>query len=411
VKIDYYHRKDCRLCGSKNLSKELELTPTPPADSYVAKEFLEDEQGPIPLDLNLCSDCGHTQIGHVINGKAVYDNYIYETVGTLGLGEHFEECAATVMSKFSPKKGGLVLDIGSNDGILLKYFKDRGMKAIGIDPMPGIGEKAAENGVETLPDYFDEEYAINFKEKYGSPRVICSNNLVADTDDLTGFVKGVKNLMDEDSIFFFETFYFYLQVNNNVWDFTYHEHYSYFTIKPLVNYFKKMGMELIDITPNLTKGGSMRVTVQLEGGNRKVEPSVAEFIAKEQAEGFQTKEVFKRYRDKIEKGKNEFLSYMDSIKDKTIVGYGASATSTTLIYHYELGCKLDYLVDDFSRRHGLFSPGSHLEIFPSEHINDTKPDYVVILAWRYYEKIISRHQKYIDEGGHFIIPLPDLRII
>ena len=102
------------------------------------------------------------------------------------------------MKQFSPKQGGLVLDIGSNDGILLKYFKDQGMEAIGIDPMPGIGEKAAENGIETLPDYFDEEYAMNFRGKYGSPRVICSNNLVADTDDLSGFVRGVKNLMDED---------------------------------------------------------------------------------------------------------------------------------------------------------------------------------------------------------------------
>ena len=407
--IEHYHRKDCRLCGSKILSKELELTPTPPADSYVSKEFLTSEQDPIPLDLYLCSSCGHTQIGHVIDGKAVYDNYIYETAGTLGLGEHFEDCAETIMNKFSPTKGGLVLDIGSNDGILLKYFKDRGMRVIGIDPMPGIGEKAAENGVETLPDYFDGDYAVNFREKYGSPRIICSNNLVADTDDLNGFITGVKKLMDEDSIFFFETFYFYLQVNNNVWDFTYHEHYSYFTIKPLVDYFKKLGMELIDITPNQTKGGSMRVTVQLEGGKRNVEPSVEEYIRKEEEEGFQTKEVFQRYRAKIEEGKKEFLSFLSTIKK--IVGYGASATSTTLIYHYELGDKLEYLVDDFERRHGLFSPGSHLEIFSSDHINNTKPDYVIILAWRYHEKIISRHQKYLDEGGHFIIPLPELKII
>ena len=411
MKIEHYKRLDCRLCGSKNLSRELELTPTPPADSYVAKEFLKDEQSPIPLDLYLCSGCGHTQIGNVIDGKAVYDNYIYETASTLGLGDHFKDCVETVMKQFSPKQGGLVLDIGSNDGILLKYFKDQGMEAIGIDPMPGIGEKAAENGIETLPDYFDEEYAIHFREKYGSPRVICSNNLVADTDDLSGFVRGVKNLMDEDSIFFFETFYFYLQVNNFVWDFTYHEHYSYFTIKPLVQYFDKMEMELIDVTPNLTKGGSMRVTVQLKGGTRKINPSVEEQILKEEKEGFQTKKVFERYSAKIQKGKKEFQEYMESLAGKKIVGYGASATSTTLLYHYDMAGNLDYLVDDFVAKQGLFSPGNHLEVYPSEEIYSNKPDYVVILAWRYHEKIIKRHQRYLDEGGHFILPLPELIVI
>ena len=411
MKIEHYHRLDCRLCGSKNLSKELELTPTPPADSYIVKENIGQEQDLIPLDLYLCTDCGHTQIGHVIDAKAVYDNYIYETASTLGLGDHFKDCAETVMKDFSPKQGGLVLDIGSNDGILLKYFKDHGMKCIGIDPMPGIGEKAAENEIETLPDYFDEEYALNFREKYGSPSIICSNNLVADTDDLSGFIRGVRNLMDEDSIFFFETFYFYLQVNNLVWDFTYHEHYSYFTVKPLVRYFDKMGMELIDITPNLTKGGSMRVTVQLKEGNREVNPSVREHIFKEEEEGFQTKEIFKKYSSKIEKGKKDFKEYIESLDGKKIVGYGASATSTTLLYHYDMASNLDYLVDDFIAKQGLYSPGNHLEVFPSEEIYNTKPDYVVILAWRYHEKIIKRHQKYLDEGGHFIIPLPDLRIV
>ena len=411
MKIEYYQRRDCRLCGSEDLSKELELTPTPPADSYIARELIEEEQDPIPLDLYLCASCGHTQIGHVIDAKAVYDNYIYETVGTLGLGDHFEECAETVMNQFSPKKGGLVLDIGSNDGILLKHFKDRGMDAIGIDPMPGIGEKAAENGIETLPDYFDEMYAREFREKYGSPSIICSNNLVADTDDLTGFIRGVKNLMDEDSIFFFETFYFYLQVNNNVWDFTYHEHYSYFTVKPLVEYLKNLGLEVIDVAPNLTKGGSMRVTMQLVEGRRKINPSVSEFIGLEESGGFHSKKVFERYRAKIENGKSEFLSFLAGISDSNIVGYGASATSTTLIYHYELGDKLEYLVDDFYRRHGLLSPGTHLEIFPSNEIYNTKPDFVVILAWRYYEKIVARHQRYLADGGRFVIPLPELKIV
>jgi len=408
-----YKRTDCRLCGEKNLNIVLKLTPTPPADSFIPKEQLNIKQETIPLELYLCDDCGHTQLGHVIDAEEVYLNYIYETASTLGLGGHFKDCVETVMERYSPKTGGLVLDIGSNDGIMLKYFKEHGMEILGIDPMPGIAEKASANGVPTLPDFFDIEYAKGLKEKYGTPSIISSNNLVADTDDLTGFVEGVKQLMDEDSIFFFETFYLYLQINNNVWDFTYHEHYSYFTVKSLVRFFENMEMELIDVTPNLTKGGSMRCVVQLKGGNRKVYKSIDEHIQLENKEGFHTKDIFDKYSAKIEQGKQEYLDLIRELKDKgkTLVGYGASATSTTLMYHYEMAGSLEYLVDDFEAKHHLYSPGMHIPVFPSNEIYNNPPDYIIILAWRYYEKIVKRHEKFLDQGGHFIIPLPELKII
>jgi hypothetical protein len=408
-----YKRSDCRLCGQKQLSLVLKLTPTPPADSFIPKEQLNSIQDSIPLELYLCSDCGHTQLGHVIDGEEVYLNYIYETVSTLGLGDHFKDCVNTVMDKYLPKAGGLVLDIGSNDGIMLKYFKEHGMDILGIDPMPGIAKKASANGVPTLPYFFNLEYAKGLREKYGVPSVISSNNLVADTDDLTGFISGVKELMDKDSIFFFETFYLYLQINNNVWDFTYHEHYSYFTVKPLEKYFESMGMELIDVTPNLTKGGSMRCVVQLKGGNRKQYKSVQEHIELENNEGFHSKTIFDKYSTNIEKGKQEYLDLIRKLKEegKTLVGYGASATSTTLMYHYEMDGTLDYLVDDFSAKHDLYSPGLHVPVFPSDEIYNNKPDYIVILAWRYHEKILKKHQKFLDQGGHFIIPLPELKIV
>ena len=407
-----YRRKDCRLCGSTSLELVLELKPTPPADSYISEEHLPTKQETIPLDLYLCSDCGHTQIGHVIDAEEVYLNYIYETASTLGLGEHFRECAKTIMEKFKPNKG-IVVDIGSNDGILLKYFKDYGMEVLGIDPMPGIAEKASENGIPTLPDFFNEDYALDLRNKRGAASVISSNNLVADTDDLNDFVDGVKALMNNDSIFFFETFYLFLQINNNVWDFTYHEHFSYFTVKPMKNYFLKMGMELIDIEPNLTKGGSMRCTLQLKGGSRKVEDSVSEHILAEEEQGFGTRKIFKKYSSRINEGKQEYMKLINQLKSdgKKLVGYGASATSTTLMHHYEMAGTLDYLVDDFEAKQGLFSPGLHVPIYPSDEIYKSPPDYVVVLAWRYYEKIIKKHQRFLDQGGRFIIPLPKLKII
>ena len=392
------------------------LTATPPADSYVAKDMRHLTEETIPLELYLCTDCGHTQLGHVIDAEEVYLNYIYETASTLGLDKHFEQCADTVMEQFTPSKGGLVVDIGSNDGCLLECFKNYGMKVIGIDPMPGIAEKASERGIPTYSDFFTKDYAQHLVEKHGVATVVTSNNLVADTDDLTSFIEGVRLLMNQESIFFFETFYLYLQILNNVWDFTYHEHYSYFTVKPMVDYFDRLGMEIIDIAPNLTKGGSMRCTLQLKGGKRQVLPSVQEHISKETDMGFHIPGdnlVFKRYEDKISQGKREYMAMVETLKkeNKTIVGYGASATSTTLMYHYEMDGTLQYLVDDFEAKHGLYSPGLHLPVFRSDELYLNPPDYVVILAWRYYQKIIDRHQRFLDLGGHFIVPLPELKVI
>ncbi len=411
-----YKRENCRLCGSTGLSQVLHLTATPPADSYIPKELISHPQDEIPLDLFRCSDCGHVQIGHVIDAEEVYLNYIYETASTLGLEGHFTECADDVMQRFSPEIGGLVVDIGSNDGCLLQRFKDKGMKALGIDPMPGIAEKATANGIPTLPDFFTEEYAGQLREKYGAASIVTSNNLVADTDDLDGFIKGVKKLMNDKSIFFFETFYLYLQIKNHVWDFTYHEHYSYFTVKPLVRYLKSHGLELIDVKPNLTKGGSMRCTLQLVGGSRSVDSSVAEHIALEEQMGFHGpgfKGVFETYQKRIENGKQRFRALVDDLKadGKKLVGYGASATSTTLMYHFGMANDFDYLVDDFVAKQNLFSPGYHIPVYAPDRLEQTRPDVIVILAWRYHEKILGKLGKFLESGGRVIVPLPDLKEI
>ena len=411
--LTYYERKQCILCESTDLNQVLELTPTPWADDYVTKDLVDKKQEPIPLNIMLCRNCGHAQLSHIIDAEHVYLNYTYETASTLGLGDHFKTSADSIMRDFKPKEGGLVIDIGSNDGILLKHFQDHGMRVLGIDPMPGIAEKATNNGIPTLPNFFDEDFSLKLRSKYGPAEVITSNNLVADTDDLTAFVKGVRNLMKEDSIFFFETFYLYLQINNFVWDFTYHEHYSYFTVKPLISYFGKLGLEIIDVKPNLTKGGSMRCTLQLKGGIRKVNPSVFDHVQQEKKMGFPSSDVFKEYSQKINSARDIFCKKIDGLinQQKKIVGYGASATSTTLMYHYQMGDYLEYIVDDFKVKQGLFSPGYHVPVYSSDRLYEKKPDYVIIIAWRYHKKIISKHQKFLDEGGHFIIPLPELKII
>ena len=221
--------------------------------------------------------------------------------------------------------------------------------------------------------------------------------MVADTDDLDDFIEGIKKLLDDDGIFFFETFYFYLQVKNFVWDFTYHEHYSYFLVQPLKKYFENKGLEIINIEPNLTKGGSMRCVLKLKGGKYPVNKSVKNHIDEEIKSGFYNGDLLKNILIKLiftkKILKKKYLELLRMVQK--ISGYGASATSTTLIYHYEMGDMLDFLYDDFKVKHNLYSPGYHIKVLPSEYIYKNNPEYIIILTWRYHDKIIQKNKKFL----------------
>jgi len=349
----------------------------------------------------------------VIDTEEVYLNYIYETVSSLGLVEHFDRFADRTMQDVKPTLGGLVIDIGSNDGTLLKFFKKKGMIVLGIDPSPKVAEKANAEGIETLANFFTEKFGKSLNGKYGKASVVTSNNLVADVDNLQDMIKGVREILAPDGVFMFESFYFLDQVKNLVFDFTYHEHFSYFTVKPLAKFFDSLGMDLIDAYRVETKGGSIRYTIQLKGGPRTQSPNIANLISEEEALNIFDPNSFEEYRNKIAKAKETTMACIKDLKDqgKTIVGFGASATSTTLIYHFGMGEILDYLVDDYKDKQGLYSPGFDIPVYSGEKLYETKPDYVVVLAWRYYEPIVKNYQKYLNEGGHFIVPLPELQIL
>jgi C-methyltransferase C-terminal domain len=214
-------------------------------------------------------------------------------------------------------------------------------------------------------------------------------------------------------VFVFESFYLGDLVRNMVFDFFYHEHLSAFSVVPVERLFRRHGMELIDALRVPTKGGSLRYTVQLEGGPRGVSSLVPRLQQEEEAQGLQTLELFRGFAAKIERPKGDVLSLLGRLKaeDRSIAGYGASATSTTLIYHFELGDLLEYLVDDYTAKQGLLSPGLHLEVIPSDALYERKPDVVVILAWRYYEPITRKHARFTAEGGRFVVPMPQLKVL
>lgn len=406
-------RNACRLCKSTALTVILKLTPTPIADEYVSKSLSSIPQACYPLNLVLCKKCGHVQLQNVILPKNIYINYIYETATSLGLVNHFLIYSEEVLRRINPVIGSLIIDIGSNDGTFLNNFKTKGFRVLGIDPAKKIAAKATQSGIPTLPQFFTLKLAHWIKKKFGQAAIITANNIFANIDDLEEFIKAVKKLLMPDGVFILETFYLLDFIKNKVFDFTFHEHLSYFSVTPLIKFFKCYDMEIIDVIHVPTKAGSLRITVQFADGAKKISSSVAKYTTMETSIGLQKRTLFKSYKEYIDKIKTELLKILDNIKkeNKTIVGYGASATSTTLLYHFDLNDKLQYLIDDNPKKIGVFSPGYHLPVLSPEEVYKRRIDYILVLAWRYATPIINGHKKFLKQGGHFIVPLPTIQII
>jgi hypothetical protein len=366
-----------------------------------------------PLDLYLCQDCRFSQLCDVIRAESIYVDYIYETKSSLGLVDHFQRYTEAVIDRINPPRGALVVDIGSNDGTLLKFFKERGMSVLGIDPAREIAHAATHSGIETLPEFFTAELSRKIRQERGAATIITANNIFANVDQLDELTEGIRALLSADGVFIFESFYLGDLIENMVFDFIYHEHLSSFSVTPLVPFFRRHSMELIDAERVATKGGSLRYSVQLAGGSRRVDPSVGRMLAEESRRGLGQLKTFKSFAVRIESEKEQVIEFLAKLKQegKTMAGYGASATTTTLIYHFGLGDYLSYLVDEYSRKQNVLSPGLHLPVLAPQTLIDQKTDYVVILAWRYVEPILIKNHAYRNQGGQFIVPLPKLRVI
>ena len=409
-----YRRKTCRLCESPEVQLVLKLTACPPVDAFVPASQLNKPQQKFPLDLFLCRACGHAQLLDVVSPKLLFGSYIYTTSSSPGLVEYFRGYAKEVLDYVALPAGGRIADIGSNDGTLLRFFQERGFKVLGIDPAAEIAAAATASGVETLPSFFNSEVGAALRKERGSFAMVTANNVFAHSDSLGDMADGVRMMLAEDGVFVFEVSYMLDMIENMVFDFIYHEHLSHHSVKPLRTFMERHGLELVNVQRTPSKGGSLRCFAQLKGGPRAVSPSVNELIELEESFGLYRLETYKAYSDKIEHAKSELVKVVSGLhaQGKKIAGYGASATSTVLIYHFDLGEQLTAIIDDNPIRQNRFSPGHHLPVVSSEILHaDGAPDAVVILAWRFADMMIDKNRAYLERGGKFIVPLPVLKIV
>jgi hypothetical protein len=407
----HLRKQTCRLCGSRHLRMVLPLQPSPIADAYVPAARLAEPQPRFPLDLHQCEDCGHVQLLDVVSPDVLFRDYIYRTGDSTGLVEHFRKYVGALATRFAPQPGQLAVDIGSNDGTVLRLWRDRGLRVCGIDPAEEIAHEATAAGLSTRCAYFDVVLARQIRAELGAAAVVTANNVFAHADDLPGILDGVRELLDEAGVFVFEVSYLVDIIERRLFDTVYHEHLCYHSIGPLRKFFAARGMEIFDVERIATKGGSIRVFAQRAGGSQPVGSRIGELLALEQACALDSGAPFEQLSRDLARNKAALHAELESVRTRggRVAGFGASATVTTLLTHFELAPQLDYLVDDNPKRHGLYSPHFHLPVRSSSVLHEDPPACVVILAWQYADAIVAKHRDFARAGRFFLLPMPDVR--
>ncbi|WP_315704421.1 MULTISPECIES: class I SAM-dependent methyltransferase [unclassified Bradyrhizobium] len=408
------HKTDCRLCGSTQLEHVLPIRPSAIGDAFVTAERLSEKQDLYPLDCYLCLDCGHLQNLDVVDPDILFRDYTYRTSVSLGLVEHFKRYAQSVVSTLGIPKGSLVAEMGSNDGSLLKAFKNEGMRVQGVDPARDIAAAATADGIPTIPDFFTSALAAKIKSDQGEAKLFCANNVFAHIDNMSDVVKGIRLLLADDGAFVFEVSYIVDMIDNMVFDTIYHEHVSHHALIPLETFLNKHDMTLFQVERTATKGGSIRAFAQPKStGKRPRSAELSKLIAEEERRGITKPKIYQDWFAAIEQCKRRTLAYLDKAiaEGKLVAAYGASTTTTTLLYHFELESRVKFIVDDNPLKQGRYSPGAHIPVLPSTELATRKPDIVVILAWIYADPILKRNQAYLEAGGRFLVPLPEPRVV
>jgi hypothetical protein len=405
----HYRADRCLMCHSRDIRLVMPMAKTAIGNDYFPKL---QPQETFSLSLFLCGECGNVQIEDIVSPDLLFRSYTYSTKSSLGLVEHFRHYAAEIAKHSGAAPGALVIDIGSNDGSLLKAFKALGYKVLGVDPAVEIARRATSEGVETIPDFFTSEKARSILQRFGQAAVMTANNVFAHSDKLPDMADGIRMLLHSDGIFTFEVSYLLDVVQKMLFDTVYHEHLCYHSIRSLQFFFKQHGLELINVDRIGTKGGSLRGTVQRADGPRPVSPVIEQMIEWERLTRLHEPQTYAAYGKKIDEAKESFVALLDRLKaeGKTIAGYGASPTVTTLLYQFDLDKRLDFLVDDNPVKQNTFSPGQHIPVYPSEALHSREADAVAILAWNYAQPIMAKHQAFAEKGGRFIVPLPLLQV-
>lgn len=391
----------CRMCQSKNLKQWLDLGLHPHSDHFHKEKEAEMFY---PLGVSVCEDCGLNQLTYIVAKEELYlKDYLYESSITKTADAHWTEFADTVSKKVGLKENSLVVDIGSNDGTLLTKFQALGHKVLGIDPTPEATQIAIDRGVPTIQKFFNTD---TVKKHFSAGDLIRQNlvvgaNVFAHVDDLDDFITGVDMLIGNSGVFVFESPYFGEFLKGLEYDTVYHQHLSYLSLKPVVRFMEKHGMEVFDVEQHELHGGGFRVYIARKG-QRTVEPSVAAMLANEKW----TLETLEQFARDTEKSRDALVNLMQDIHlaGKSVAVVSTPAKGNTLLNYTGIGRYIDFATDKSKLKQGRFLPGTGIEVFSDDELIKRNPDYVIVLAWNFFHEITDNVKK-AGYTGKFIHPL------
>lgn len=409
----YRTRHSCRLCESPEMNLIYKMPAVPPVDNFRPVGASEVRLPKFPMDLYQCADCGHAQLLDVVDPNILYGNYIYTSGSSTDLDRHFSQYAEHVSEYFGLTADALVLDVGSNDGLLLSKFRALGLKVRGVDPSSYVAARAAERGIETEVGFFEARMARYLLDTRGRFDLVTANNVFSHADALREFACCARSVLKPEGAFVFEVSYLKDLVVNKIIDYIYHEHLCHHSILPLQRFMASCGLKLIDVEPVGTKGGSIRCYAVRAENPRAPMPVVEAMIADEKAIGLYDPATYARLAASMTGVKTEVHAALKILlaKGGRVAGYGAAATSTVLTAMLEVGPQLSFIIDDNPLRHNRLSPGYVLPVLGSDSLLREKPAVVFLSAWRFAKEIIARNRAYLDAGGVFLVPLPHVDII
>lgn len=391
----------------------LDIGAQPLANAFLTEKDLVRPEPRYPLRVFFCENCGLSQLGEVVSPETLFRKYVYFS-SVMPSERHFSAYAEEVRSRFLAGSRDFIVEIGSNDGHFLKPFREAGFSVLGVDPAENIATIAKGQGVETIADFFSETLAQSIRAEYGSADVILANNVVAHIDDHHDLMRGIQKLLAPRGVFIFEAPHVLDMLENNAFDGVYHEHLSFFSLRPLTTLFKKFDMEIFDVKLLPVQGNYSLRVYSCRKGAWEILPSVETLLAKEEASGLGRRATYERFARGAVELKEEVIGTLTDLKrsGRRLAAYGAPARGNTLLNYFGIGRDfLEYATEELSSKIGLYTPGMHIPVKDIREARLNPPDYYLLLAWPYQKVIMEKEKEFRSMGGKFILPVGNTRII
>jgi SAM-dependent methyltransferase len=403
----------CRFCGTELKTTFLDLGISPLANSYV--KSINQMEYMYPLRTYVCDHCFLVQVEEFESPEHIFSEYAYFSSYSDSWLNHCRIYVEQMIERYRYTSETRVIEIASNDGYLLQYFKEKGISVLGIEPAANVAKSAIEKGIDTSINFFGTKLAKSLREAGKMADLLLGNNVLAHVPDLNDFVEGMQILLQPQGTITMEFPHLLQLLEHNQFDTIYHEHYSYFSFTTVSRLFAKHNLSIYDVEQLETHGGSIRIyACHSENKELAISPAVYEMLEKELVCGMRNIETYTGFYTKVVQLKRQIMSFLIDLKNQgsTIVGYGAPAKGNTLINYCGIDRDyLDYTVDRSPYKQGAFLPGSRIPIYSPDQLKLTKPDYVFILPWNLKEEIIEQTSFIREWGGKWIIPVPEALII